>query len=157
MKAKLWPLALVLLVVAIALPANAQWNGFDDPAATPNDPNDHLMMSEAVVSSSKNSLTWFGAGADNAVFTFVVSACPTSCNAQLQIQAKDPDGTWYVYIAAAAVTATGTYRYIMSPGVVLGTDDFVSLFNVRLPPVFRVTVFWVSGTSISYTVQGTAF
>ncbi len=149
-------LLLALLVLALAPSAGASQQIFNDPLLTQNDQTDHLMLSATLVSTTQSSVVFEPNGKLYGVFTVVVSAC-TTCNITYRLEAQDPDGTWYSMHTATAITATGTYRYMIGVGTSALSSELIAIVSRPLPARFRVQILWNSGTSASYTVQGVAF
>lgn len=81
--------------------------------------------------------------------------------AVLRMEVPDVEGTWQSYCETAAIAAgSTTYTLLVAEGAVTtgsGTPGITGVCARPMPPVFRITFDWTSGTSITLRVDGFAW
>lgn len=146
---------LVLAFAALAPPAHAQFTWLDDPALTPGDDADRVVLSAAAVAASSTSIAFVTPGARHLQFTYTTANC-SSCNHQVQLQAQDPDGTWYVWAAPTAETTNVTERYVLAAAPAAGglATNLTVVSVMPIPPKWRFVLTRSSGTgTVDITIQ----
>lgn len=85
-----------------------------------------------------------------AEIVIAVTAITLTPSVVFNIEAQDDTGAWYVLLASAAITAAGTTRLILGPGVVAAANVAV---QAVLPRALRVRPVHADADSITYSVS----
>lgn len=146
-------LLLTVALLLLAVQARAQLTFLDDPAITPGNDADRIILTQTSVTSGASSIDFTGGSLRVAVFKLDITLC-TGCNVTLSIEAVDPDSTSYFsWYAPTALTTTGVTRYYVGgSGAVTTGSVLTGAVSRFMPAKFRVSVL-ITGTA-SYVLSG---
>lgn len=112
-----------------------------------------LVMASAARTASANSSTITNYNARGVLVTMYVTAVVDTPSCVLHIQGILAGTYKDLFIATAAITATGVYTYLLYPANVTIANDVTEAEDLPLPRSFRIRVIHADGDSITYSVE----
>lgn len=148
----------LLLCVALTAPltAGAQMLTLEASDQVGNGVLLPIVTRSATASSAQASAE----GRKNMLLRFRLTTCAGSCNwLNYTVDVPDGLGGWLVYCTSAGpITSTGSYYMLVSGTVTDSADaNIQTVCKKPVPPLFRVTANWTSGTSSSTSLFGYAW